>query len=241
MLEEKLISIRGKDRLFVYPHSYFMEEDIDKVLGGEEYPVDVLTDFSPQVILDIGASTGMSSLFFHSRFPDADIYAYEPAQLSHDCLIKNTDGISRIQTFNYGLLDRDEELTLHHNVDGPTGNSIAPQNNIPGAEEVIQVRSAATAVDQLGIERIDILKIDTEGAELRILVDLQNWLSKVEVIFIELHSDRVRAYVDRLLAPHFVLRGAHVATVNRITLFYVSVDALNEGRICTLVAPVMEV
>ena len=43
--------------------------------------------------------------------------------------------------------------------------------------------------DDLNIKRIDLLKMDIEGAEKEVLNDASEWMSKVDMMVIELHGD----------------------------------------------------
>ena len=95
MLETIEIPVDGAKRPFTYPPSTFMKQDIERVLSGMEYPLPLLDDFTPKVILDVGASVGMSSLYFHLLYPEAAIHAFEPGHLSRDCLAHNMTGIAK--------------------------------------------------------------------------------------------------------------------------------------------------
>jgi len=235
------INLLGESRSLVFPPGHFMNLDIEKVLGGTEYPMHVIQDFEPQIIVDIGASIGMSALYFHHAYPNATINAFEPGRLSFECLHQNVAGLPKIRIHDFGLLDRDEELPLYHSEDGPTASSLSNNNKNDGAHETIRVRRAAHVFEELGFERISILKIDTEGAEPRILADLADWLPRTDVLLLELHSDRARGMVEKILDNRFVLRAADIPTVHRATLMYVSISALNEERLHTVIAPALEI
>jgi hypothetical protein len=46
----------------------------------------------------------------------------------------------------------------------------------------------STLISKHSIQRIDLLKIDAEGAEVEILEDYKNWIDLVQVICCELHD-----------------------------------------------------
>ena len=83
-------------------------------------------------------------------------------------------------------------------------------------------RQASTVFKELSIEHISILKIDTEGAEVEILTDLQSWLPKTELIFIEFHSEEDRLAIDQLLTPFFILFDFSMDCCHRGLMTYLS-------------------
>jgi len=111
------------------------------------------------------------------------------------------------------------------------------ENHTGKFEEIALHRAAREAVFQKG--EVSILKIDTEGHELDILTDLSPMLHRVQVLFLEVHSEAERAELDAFLTPHFVLRHCHVPMVHRYTLMYLNAESLYAGRIRTCGAPAL--
>ena len=67
----------------------------------------------------------------------------------------------------------------------------------------------------LGIERVDILKVDIEGAELEVFSDSGRWIDCVDIVAIELH-DHLKAGCSRALfegTPGFVVEGRRGQTL----------------------------
>ncbi len=74
-------------------------------------------------------------------------------------------------------------------------------------------------MEQMGLEHIDVLKIDIEGSEIEVLRSAPSWIEHVGVILIELH-DRFRPgctqALDRALADYTCERSSRgVTTVVR--------------------------
>ena len=80
---------------------------------------------------------------------------------------------------------------------------------------------AATSTE-LGVEQLSLLKIDTEGAEIPILEDVEPFLDRVGAVFLEYHSERDRLEIDRMLSRRFALCHASVSLVHRGALAYVA-------------------
>jgi len=67
------------------------------------------------VVFDVGANIGMFSLFVGARCPSATVYAFEPVPEVFARLQRNVDerGLS-VRPFNYGLSDRDQDVTFYY-------------------------------------------------------------------------------------------------------------------------------
>jgi FkbM family methyltransferase len=67
------------------------------------------------VVFDVGANIGMFSLFVGARCPSARVYAFEPVPEVFAKLLRNVDerGLD-VRPFNYGLSDRDQDVTFYY-------------------------------------------------------------------------------------------------------------------------------
>jgi FkbM family methyltransferase len=74
------------------------------------------------------------------------------------------------------------------------------------------------ALNQFGVERVDILKIDTEGFEQAVVAGAKNTLSRVERIVLELHgrTDDEERSLDVMLRP----AGFHLAERHKNLVYY---------------------
>lgn len=170
-----------------------------QVFGMGEYQnlVDLIKSY-PNVqiktIVDAGANVGFTSLFFLSNFPDAFIVAIEP------------------DDENYKLLTENLKLngSVHHillkNALWKNSDTLSIQNSFRDHREwsrqVAETRQASMnelkgiplrdLSEVAGIQQIDILKIDIEGAEKEIFANRQDsmeFLKNVKFLVIELHDE----------------------------------------------------
>jgi hypothetical protein len=74
----------------------------------------------------------------------------------------------------------------------------------------------------LGVDRISVLKIDTEGCEVPILTDIAAMLPKVDILYLEYHSEQDRREIDAMLARDFTLGTAHAKHPHRGVLMYMA-------------------
>ena len=179
------------------------------ILSGETYPV-VPLDEDVEVVMDIGANCGSASVFFSSTYPQARILAFEPARVPYRVLTQNARRWNRIEPFNIGLSDRDDQVVLYEGEAGTGSSSVFRRPGTTNRTERISLRSARAWLEEHGVSRVDILKVDTEGCEMPILSDLRPVLPKVQVIYLEFHSEEDRRSIDELLGPTHDLAVARV-------------------------------
>jgi FkbM family methyltransferase len=142
-----------------------------------------------KTVIDAGANTGFSALYFAERFPEAQIVALEPEQSNFDLLRENTAFCERIHPEKLALWNEDVNLDV---VDwfGKCGfRTKRPDEPMrrPTCETVAGI-SIPSLMSRYGMEQIDFLKMDIEGAEKTILSGNPEWLSCVGVLAVELHD-----------------------------------------------------
>jgi FkbM family methyltransferase len=174
------------------------------LLKHSEYALPAEAGLRPRdvkVVLDIGANIGIAALYFASTFPDATVHAFEPEPGNCEVLKENARSLPRIQVHEYALGAEDGELTLFDSDDdanrgGFSGHALGVN---PGRSQKVSLRHAGRALGELGIERADVIKIDTEGAEWEILTAIDRaLLGSARLIMGELHGRRDFELLDYL-------------------------------------------
>lgn len=153
----------------------------------------------PEVVLDIGGNIGVTSRYLAHRFPRARVHAFEPVPANLELLRQNTAGNSRIVAHPYALGPEDGTITLGspdssgYNQGGYSAFAAASHARSISAS----VRSVRSALGEAAIERADVIKIDTEGAEFSILSAFPEALiSGARWIYGELHSEGIAQRAD---------------------------------------------
>ena len=178
----------------------FTSSDIDafeQIFVGNEY--DFLVETQPKVIVDAGANIGLTSIYFANRYPEAKIIAIEPEQSNFELLKENVAPYANIIPLRAALWHKNEEIDLVDPGRGKWGfmtqNSESDPNPVATLPGSICHKVKAITVDRLmgeyKLDRINILKIDIEGAEKEVFSDTTSWIDKVDCIVVELH-DRIR-------------------------------------------------
>jgi len=202
-------------------------------------------------VVDVGANVGMFSLFVKAQQPGARVLAFEPMPHNLEALRKNLElhGADDVEVIPHGLSGGQEgtaTFTFYPNLPGnstryPAGkqrdrDSIANAwgdavgDTLYRGEEVeVRVERLSTALARYPeIERIDLLKVDVEGAELHVLegLDDSDW-ARNQQIALELQDvDGMADKVVAMLAEH----GFTVAVETPATLAHLDYRTLYATR-----------
>lgn len=149
-------------------------------------------------IFDVGACTGEMTFRYRSLFKNSIIYCFEPFAPSFEILKKSTSAYPDIKCYNIALSDITGTVDFHVNQYYPTNSILATHvdsrknwnDEVFVTKEVIKIDSLTlddfTAQNQ--IDKIDILKMDTQGTEYQILEGASNYFkqNKISLIYLEI-------------------------------------------------------
>jgi len=141
----------------------------------------------PSVIVDAGANIGLTSVYFAIRYPAARIVAIEPEASNFALLQANTSPYSNITPLRAALWKDNTEIHVIDPGKGKWGFQTVASGDRPGIQHVPGMTVDAL-MDSCGLEAIDVLKIDIEGAEKEVFADASAWIDRVSVLMVELHE-----------------------------------------------------
>lgn len=145
-----------------------------------------------QTILDLGANIGCSSVYFLEAFPSARVVAVEPDPANFRMLKRNLEVYrDRAVAIEAGVWNRCCELGIIESSYRDGADWSRQVQEVEGAGQGCVVGlDVPELMRRGGFERISILKIDIEGAEVKLFdASSVKWLEKVDNIAIELHDD----------------------------------------------------
>lgn len=158
-----------------------------QVVSKQEYAFDV--NRAPEVIIDAGANIGLATLTFANRFPEATIIALEPEASNFALLQKNTAAYPNVTPVQAALWHEDGELKLLTAGGGHWGfRTREAEDAATKALHPVRAVSVPTLMTEHGLEKIDLFKVDIEGAEKQVFADTSAWLPKVDSLIAELHE-----------------------------------------------------
>jgi FkbM family methyltransferase len=137
------------------------------------------------VVIDVGANVGWHSLLMaRLAGPSGRILAVEPNPSVRDRLKANLDAneIENVTVLPFAFSNRDGRVGFYGPpaTDGGSGSGHLAISDSPGPEANFDVdaRRLDALVDELGLQRLDLLKIDVEGFEWPVLLGAEISIAK---------------------------------------------------------------
>jgi FkbM family methyltransferase len=165
------------------------EWDFLEGLGKEDITADYIKPLLKpgSVFVDVGANVGYFTLLASTL--GARVVAYEPTPSVFGRLKENValNGFEHAELVNAAVMDKSGTLSLHLSGDDPEANSLF-------GNDPLSVSVAAVSLDEdlaeRGIDHVDLLKIDAEGAEPFVLDGASRLLSspKPPAILVEVNA-----------------------------------------------------
>ncbi len=176
---------------------------LDSIFRRLDYEVGALIPDCAHIV-DLGANTGLASIFFAHRFPKASVVAVEPARDNYRLLATNALFRPSIIPVEAAIASCDGQLALQDRTPSGEGLQAWAYRTVDQASGTgsyaVQALSVPTLMRRYGLGFIDVLKIDIEGAEFDLFsAGTEDWLPRVRLILIETH-ERFVAGVDALVS-----------------------------------------
>jgi len=146
-------------------------------------------------IIDIGANVGGFAVWAHEYFNNAKIDCYEPIKANYDLLRQNIEGTD-IAVRNIAIGKEDGERMMYYGLHNCGEASMFQGEEQRQEGEMVKVMSAKH------LPQCDIIKIDTEGAEIEILENLVHFPN---IFLVEFHSAYNRRKIDELLLDYTLI------------------------------------
>jgi len=197
-------------------------------------------------IFDIGANIGLFSLFISQLQKQVKIFSFEPIKQIFDVLQANIIlySLSNISLFNYGLSSENNAEKLFTFYPNMAGNSTTKPLEKLEQREVMntvldknmvdyffqnqevrgELRTLSSVINELDIKFIDLLKIDVEGEEYKVLkgINTNDW-SKIKQIVAEVHD--IEGRIDKIQGL-LKTNGFHI-TVEKNSLMPPTLNTFN--------------
>jgi FkbM family methyltransferase len=179
-------------RLRNYPHPvYFRPETHDSTmiiqnLLREESGRLLPRNLNPRFIIDAGTNIGDTAVYFVNRYKDCELVALEPHPEISAVALRNLAPYPNAKFLKKGLWSHTTKMGF---TDESIGSSITETDNAPFVIECVDI---PTILQESGRDRIDILKLDIEGAELEVIMhNSEKWIPQTAVIVVDLHTAKI--------------------------------------------------
>lgn len=200
----KKISIKKESKLLKFIKTIFLfafhklENNSINFKDGEEYTVNaILNSYSKEngqfVFIDVGANVGnYSNYIVHvcsQKGIDYEGHLFEPVKENFIGLENKLKLLPTLHLNNFGISDVEKNIDIHL---GGAHSSIDRYEMIGAYTkreyndlEVISVKRLDSYLQQKNITRVDFLKIDTEGHEMKVLESIKTFLESQKIDFIQ--------------------------------------------------------
>ncbi|PIY69225.1 FkbM family methyltransferase [Candidatus Roizmanbacteria bacterium CG_4_10_14_0_8_um_filter_39_9] len=186
------LSLRGLG-ILNYQNSY---------ITGEQYLISRLSQYysgNHVTVFDVGANKGDYIKDIRRYFSNTTIHAFEPNHKLLSVLIKYKDKKTNI--ISQGLSDRKSKMTLYDVADNSGSEHASLYKEVISIYHKKKIRTISVNINTIdayckenGIPSVQILKIDTEGNELKVLYGAKAMLNKHMIDFIQFEFNSMNVY-----------------------------------------------
>ena len=200
------------------------------------------------VVIDVGSHKGEYIDNILKNFEIKKIYSFEPNPKIFKLLYKKLRNNRSIETFNYGLGDKKKKELLNDNLESSSTSInqlnkdskyykkkyffLNPFNNKKVSIPVkINVITLEDFVIEQKIKTVDLLKIDTEGYEFKVLKGLGKYIANIRFIHFEHHFDDMIIKNYNLTEIHNYLKKNNFKKVFKVKMkFRKSFEYIYENK-----------
>jgi len=135
------------------------------------------------VVFDLGGFEGGWSADIVEKF-NCNVYIFEPVQVYYEKIVDRFKSNSKVRAFNIGLCNKNELVDIFYN--GDSSSMIFKTSTV----EKIQIKNICDFLDDIKINKIDLIKINIEGAEFDLLDEIINrgYQDKFDNIQVQFHK-----------------------------------------------------
>jgi FkbM family methyltransferase len=167
----------------VFYHIAYSLEKLEKLANS------IITN-SCETVVDVGANCGIFSYFVGKRFPNANYFLFEPSKELNSIILQNLKGLKKLTIINKAVIDIKSAEYFYINKDSQETNTLYKESMYGFSKGKIRRRMVETTsldifAQARNLKKIDILKVDVQGAELRLIRGGERVLSTTREAFFE--------------------------------------------------------
>jgi FkbM family methyltransferase len=178
-------------------------------------------------IFDVGANVGQTIQRLRETFPEPTIHAFEPGSDAFDALRERYFKMQSIDINNIALGDLPGNKEFIENTLSDMSSFLEPDEECWGTIKQRR-RVEVTTIDQYckerGIDKIDILKSDTQGFDLEVLKGAAHLLARhgIHLIYLEINFGRLYKKSARLDEIYAFLSEYGFDLVSFYKIYYIN-------------------
>lgn len=172
----------------------------EEIFVDRDYKIlDSIITKASNCILDVGAHIGLFSIYCHCLNPQVPIFAFEPEEKNFQTLKENfkKNSIRNVLAKNLAVSATEGPKTLYLSPDSHNHSLI----DVTNQSKIVQSTTLEQIVTKHNLSKIDLLKLDCEGAEFEIIENTPLETFKViQNIYLEYHLYQDNLNPDKILS-----------------------------------------
>ena len=174
--------------------------------------------------MDVGAHRGAYTDLFLKYFKNLKAYLFEPQKKIFNFIKKKHQHSKNIKCFNIAISNKNSSKVLFINEHGLTSSlSVLNSKNkylkykailfgrkLKGMikdEIIVKTATLNQIIIKNKLPNIDLLKIDTEGHELEVLLGIGKNIKKIKYILVEIHNDTIYKNYNPKKIHNFLIKN----------------------------------
>jgi FkbM family methyltransferase len=148
----------------------------------------ILVNHKVLTVVDVGANIGQTTLKFRKYFPEASIHCIEPIMDTYSVLVRNVSSHKNVCCHHLAIGKKNEKIVLSRDTNIKSTRISLKNNTSQGSNvivEEIEIKTLASFCSSANINRINYLKIDTEGFDMDVLQGGDEMISRQAIDLIE--------------------------------------------------------
>lgn len=152
-----------------------------------------------KVIFDVGARTDIEYL---EVWPESEFHLFEPNPIFCENLIEKVQGKSNVFVNCFGLGDREDKIKYQIGLESFI-ESVNINDPYAKGDLILPIKTLDSYIKEHNIRRIDFLKIDTEGFEIKVLNGAKDWFDIIKFIQYEHWGEGNMKFINNMLSDKF--------------------------------------
>jgi len=152
------------------------------------------------ICLDVGANVGFYAISLAIKAREGEVHAFEPTTFNYHVLALNalSNRLSNLVINNCAVGARNEEVEFFVAQDGGFSSTVDTGRRRIVEKTRVRMVTLDSYCSEVGLSRVDFLKVDVEGAEPKVITGarqlLLNGERKPRLIMLELHEGMLREF-----------------------------------------------
>ncbi|MBW4426651.1 MAG: FkbM family methyltransferase [Nostoc desertorum CM1-VF14] len=144
---------------------------------------------SSSICVDVGCHHGIILGIMVKSSSQGRFFAFEPLPISYKYLVKQFD-LPNVEIYNMALSDTKGTAKFNYVVNSPAYSSLQKGQYITSDKKIIEINVETDLLDNIlnnkldSNQKVSLIKIDVEGAELQVLVGAKNTIKRDKPIII---------------------------------------------------------